>query len=71
MKNFLLDSRYTNLPEERIHRKYVWMPAFLCVNAGLASMEWPMVATCSSDIDALVRQAKIAVPPTTQERKQR
>jgi hypothetical protein len=23
MKNFLLDSRYTNLPEERIHRKYV------------------------------------------------
>jgi hypothetical protein len=55
MKNFLLDSRYTNLPEERIHRKYVWMPAFLCVNAGLASMEWPMVATCSSDIDALVR----------------
>jgi hypothetical protein len=26
-KNFSLDSRYTNLPEERIHRKYVWIGA--------------------------------------------
>src|SRR4029453_6018500 len=28
MKNFFLDSRYTNLPEERIHRNYVWIAAF-------------------------------------------
>jgi hypothetical protein len=24
-KHFSLDSRYTNLPEERIHRNYVWI----------------------------------------------
>jgi hypothetical protein len=28
IKNFLLDSRYTNLPEERIHRNYAWIAAF-------------------------------------------
>jgi hypothetical protein len=28
IKNFFLDSRYTNLPEERIHRNYVWIAAF-------------------------------------------
>jgi hypothetical protein len=25
LKHFSLDSRYTNLPEEPIHRKYVWI----------------------------------------------
>jgi hypothetical protein len=26
LKHFSLDSRYTNLPEERIHRNYAWTP---------------------------------------------
>jgi hypothetical protein len=26
LKDFSLDSRYTNLPEERIQRNYAWTP---------------------------------------------
>jgi hypothetical protein len=28
IRNFLLDSRYTNLPEDGIHRNCVWIAAF-------------------------------------------